>query len=56
MSTGISQMSDALDKQRETLMNQFATLETTVAKLKDNLSALASLQIIPPLTSSSKSS
>jgi flagellar hook-associated protein 2 len=51
----ISQMSDALDKQREALMNQFATLETTVAKMKDNLSALSSLQIIPPLTSSSKS-
>lgn len=51
----ISQMSDALDKQREALMNQFAMLETTVAKMKDNLSALSSLQIIPPLTSSSKS-
>jgi flagellar hook-associated protein 2 len=48
----IDQMSDQLDKQREALMNQFALLESTVAKLKDNLSALSSLQVIPPLTRS----
>jgi flagellar hook-associated protein 2 len=48
----IDQITEQLDKQREILLNQFATLETTVARLKDNLNALSGLQIIPPLTSS----
>jgi flagellar capping protein FliD len=47
----VDQMDEQLDRQREALMNQFALLESTVAKLKNNLTALASLQIIPPLTS-----
>jgi flagellar hook-associated protein 2 len=47
----IDDMNARLDKQRETLMNQFAALETTIARMKDNLSALSSLQIIPPMTS-----
>jgi hypothetical protein len=45
-------MSDALDRQREALLNQFAALESTIARMKDNMAALQSLQIIPPLTSS----
>lgn len=44
------QMSDALDRQREALLNQFAALESTIARMKDNMAALQSLQIIPPLT------
>jgi flagellar hook-associated protein 2 len=46
----ITEMSDALDRQRELLMAQFDTLETTVANLQQNLSALSSLQVIAPLT------
>ena len=45
-------MTDRLDRQREALLNQFAALETTIARMKDNLAALSSLQIISPLTSS----
>jgi flagellar hook-associated protein 2 len=48
----IDQMTERLDRQREVLLNQFAALESTIARMKDNLSALSSLQIIPPLTSS----
>ncbi|MCC7473813.1 MAG: flagellar filament capping protein FliD [Pirellulales bacterium] len=46
----ISSMDEMLDRQRERLLLQFAMLETTVAKLQESLSALNSLQIIPPLT------
>ena len=46
----IDQMSDRLDRQRESLLNQFAALESTIARMKDNLGRIASLQIIPPLT------
>ena len=48
-------MQEALDKQRERLFTQFSLLESTIATLQQNLSALDSLQIIPPLTSSSSS-
>ena len=48
----IDQMTERLARQREVLLNQFAALETTIAKMQDSLSALSSLQIIPPLTSS----
>jgi flagellar hook-associated protein 2 len=51
----ISQMSDRLDVQRQNLLAQFDNLETTVAGLKNNLNALESLQIIPPIGSSSSS-
>ena len=44
-------MSASLDRQRERLLLTFYNLETTVSRMKDNLSALSSLQIIPPLTS-----
>lgn len=47
----IERMSDQLDRQRERLLIEFYNLETTVSKLKDNLSALSSLQVIKPLTS-----
>ena len=44
-------MSASLDRQRERLLLTFYNLETTISRMKDNLSALSSLQIIPPLTS-----
>jgi flagellar hook-associated protein 2 len=47
-------MDGRLARQREALLIQFAQLESTVASLQQNLAALSSLQIIPPLTSSSK--
>jgi flagellar hook-associated protein 2 len=50
----LSDMQDQLDRQRERLLLQFYSIETTVAKMKDNLTALSSLQIIPPLTSSTR--
>jgi hypothetical protein len=43
-------MTDSLARQRERLLLTFYNLETTVSKLQDNLSALSSLQVIPPLT------
>jgi hypothetical protein len=49
-------MSDALDRQRQTLMDQFAALESTVATLQENLQALSSFTPIPPLTLSTSSS
>lgn len=48
----IAVMDEQLTKQRDRLFTQFALLETTIANLQQNLSALASLQIIPPLTRS----
>lgn len=47
-------MDGRLARQREALLIQFAQLESTVASLQRNVSALNSLQIIPPMTSSSK--
>jgi flagellar hook-associated protein 2 len=49
-------MNDRLDRERERLMAEFALLESTVAQLQESLSALSSLQIIPPLTSRRSSS
>jgi hypothetical protein len=49
-------MTDSLSKQRDALLAQFDALETTIAGLKTNLTALQSLQIIPPLTSTKSSS
>ncbi len=46
-------MDDRLNRQREALLIQFAQLESMIASLQQNLSALGALQIIPPLTSSS---
>ncbi len=48
-------MDELLDRQRERLFNQFSLLESTIATLQRNLSALDSLQIIPPLSGSSNS-
>jgi flagellar hook-associated protein 2 len=48
----IEDMNARLDRQRERLLLEFYNLEQTVAKFRDNLAALNSLQIIPPLTSS----
>jgi flagellar hook-associated protein 2 len=48
----IEQMDNQLERQRETLLNQFALLESMIGRMKDDLAALSSLQIIPPLTSS----
>lgn len=39
-----------LERQRVRLFNQFTTLETTIATLQQNLTALSSLQIVPPLS------
>jgi flagellar hook-associated protein 2 len=49
----ITDMDELLARQRERLLLDFTRLESTVARLQENLSALAALQIIPPLTSSS---
>ena len=49
----IQDMSDALDRQRETLLDQFAALESTVATLQANLQALSSFSPIAPLSASS---
>ncbi|MGE3244629.1 MAG: hypothetical protein AB7I57_26440, partial [Pirellulales bacterium] len=46
----IESMDASLDRQRERLMNQFAALETTIASLQQNLTALSSLQALAPLS------
>jgi flagellar hook-associated protein 2 len=45
-------MDERLARERERLLLQFAALESTIATMQQNLTALAGLQIIPPLTSS----
>jgi flagellar hook-associated protein 2 len=47
----IDSMDVRLDRQRERLLKQFYNMETAIAKLQQNLSALNQLQIIPPLGS-----
>ncbi len=47
----IDSMNTRLDKQRERMLKQFYNMETAVAKLQKNLTALNQLQIIPPLGS-----
>jgi flagellar capping protein FliD len=47
----ITFMNERLTRERERLLTQFARLESTVASMQGSLSALAGLQIIPPLTS-----
>ncbi len=51
----LTRMSDLLDKQRQRLLDQFTTLETTVAKLQESLTAISSIQYISPLYTSSSS-
>jgi flagellar hook-associated protein 2 len=46
----IAFMDARLERQRQQLMNQFFQLESTIASMQDNLTALAGLQAIPPLT------
>jgi flagellar hook-associated protein 2 len=46
-------MDQVLARQRDRLLLEFYRIESTVARLQDNLTALSALQIIPPLTSSS---
>jgi len=48
----IDGMDGILAKQRERLLTEFYRIESTIAKLQDNLTALASFQAVPPLTSS----
>jgi hypothetical protein len=43
-------MDEQLTKQRDRLFTQFSLLESTIATLQQNLTALSSLQIIPPLS------
>jgi flagellar hook-associated protein 2 len=47
----VDSMNVRLDKQRERLLRQFYSMESAVAKLQQNLTALNQLQIIPPLGS-----
>jgi flagellar capping protein FliD len=47
----LGDMTDSLARQRERLLLTFYNLETTVSKMRDSLSALSSLQVVPPLTS-----
>lgn len=47
----LEKMDGQLERQRNVLLNQFALLESTIARMKDDLAALSSLQIIPALTS-----
>jgi flagellar hook-associated protein 2 len=51
----IVSMEARLARQREQLLAQFFQLETTIASMQDNLTALSSLQVIPPLSSSTSS-
>lgn len=47
----IDTLTTRLDKQRERLLKQFYGMETAIAKLQQNLTALNQLQVIPPLGS-----
>ncbi|GIW96685.1 MAG: hypothetical protein KatS3mg111_0018 [Pirellulaceae bacterium] len=49
-SARIETLQTRLDKQRERLLLEFYNMETTIARIQQNLSALDQLQIIPPLT------
>ena len=49
----ISAFDVRLDRQRERLLKQFFDMETAIAKLQTNLTALNQLQVIPPLSTSS---
>ena len=44
-----------LSKQRTRLLTQFYNMETTIARLQQNLTALNPLQVIPPLSSAGSS-
>ncbi|MCA9142219.1 MAG: flagellar filament capping protein FliD [Planctomycetales bacterium] len=46
----VSALTDALDNERERLLDTFARLEETIGKLQSNLSAIGQIQAITPLT------
>lgn len=46
----IEVLNEQLDRQRERLLAQFTALESTIATLQRNLTALSALQVIPPLS------
>jgi flagellar hook-associated protein 2 len=48
----ITAMDERLARERERLLLQFAQLESTIAAMQENLTALSALQIVPPITSS----
>ena len=50
----IKQMGDRLDVQRQSLLDQFNNLESTVAQMQQNLTALSSMQILSPISSASR--
>ncbi len=50
----IAFMDERLSRERERLFLTFAQLESTIAAMQENLTALAGLQVIPPLTSTSR--
>lgn len=49
----INSMNSRLDRERERLLLQFYTMETTIARIRTNGDGLSQLSSIPPLTSSS---
>jgi flagellar hook-associated protein 2 len=47
----IAFLNERLDRQRLLLLNDFARMESAIAKVQDDLQALNALSILPPLTS-----
>lgn len=47
-------MDERLTRQRERLLLTFAQLESTIADMQQNLTALAGMQVIPPMTSTGR--
>ena len=48
----ISFLEDRLSRQRELLLNQFFNMELAIGKIQANLTAIDSIQAVPPLGSS----
>jgi flagellar hook-associated protein 2 len=48
----IADMNESLERERESLLNEFYQMELIVARLQTNLTALSQIQLLPPLTSS----
>jgi flagellar hook-associated protein 2 len=46
----VTSMNERLARERERLLTEFARLESVVAEMQSSLTALANMQIIPPLT------
>ncbi len=49
----VEDLNQRLDRERTRLLNQFFQMEQVIANLQTNLSAIASIQSLPPLVSSS---